>query len=121
MKSNVRFPGQCGPFRLGSNLRGKNLLKREQILFQELTSDEMGGKNENKRVASPESVPTQLKNSSGKETRISTWPQLLQRVLERRVDSNAPDPAGKSLNTPYVSPKIDKMDLHGRAQLHYTY
>ena len=31
-------------------------------VFQELTPNEMGGKNDNKRVASPESVHIHLKN-----------------------------------------------------------
>ena len=50
------FLGKIGP-----TLKGKNLLLGEQILFfLELTPNEMGGKNENKRVTSHESVPIHL-------------------------------------------------------------
>ena len=41
------------PFKIGSILKGKNLLL-------ESTLNEMGGENEDKRVASPVSVPIHL-------------------------------------------------------------
>ena len=45
-----------------STFKGKNLLLWEQILFfKKLTPNVVGGKNENKRVASPESVPIHIK------------------------------------------------------------
>ena len=44
----------CRQF-IGSTLHGKNLLQEEQIL-SELTAIKKGDKNENGRVASPESV-----------------------------------------------------------------
>ena len=53
--SSLCFPGQCSPFKIGSTLKGKNLLLGEQnSSLKELTLNEMGGKIENKRVAFPE-------------------------------------------------------------------
>ena len=50
----------CRQF-IGSTLHGKNLLQEEQIL-SELTAIKKGDKNENGRVASPESVPIHFQN-----------------------------------------------------------
>ena len=45
---------------MGSTLKGKNLLLLEQILIFKVDSTEKGGKNENGKVVSPESVYTHL-------------------------------------------------------------
>ena len=47
------------PLRKRPTLKRKNLLLRDQILFFYELTPEMGSKNENKRVASPESVSIQ--------------------------------------------------------------
>ena len=53
------IPCKMTPFKMGSTLKGKNLL-RSKFFSLRVTPNEMGGKNENKRVASPESVPIHL-------------------------------------------------------------
>ena len=51
------------PSKMGPTLKGKNLLLWEQIFsFKCRPSTEKGGKNENDRVASPESVTIHLSN-----------------------------------------------------------